>query len=55
MIDPRYYQISALTGLLVMGVFRLGFDIPFVCIASILTSVLVTQYACTRFFPVAAF
>lgn len=47
-IDPRYYQIAVLSGLLLYGVTRLHFDIsPAQAIVSIGTALLV-QAACTR-------
>jgi len=45
-LDPRLYQIASLSGLLALGVFRLGFDISPGRIVLVLGSVLLTQYAC---------
>ena len=46
--DPRDYQISVLSGLLVYGLPALDFDIGIVQVAVTLGSVLLIQYACTR-------
>ena len=46
--DPRYYQIAALSSLLIYGVGWLGFDIEWPQIVISLGTVLITQYACTR-------
>lgn len=46
--DPRDYQISVLSGLLVYGLLALNFDIGIVQVAVTLGSVLLVQYACTR-------
>lgn len=54
-MDPRYYQIGALTGLLALGVCRLGFDVPIDGIAAIVISSLTTQFACTRLSGLAHF
>ena len=48
--DPRDYQITALSSLLIYGVGWLGFDIAGPQIAISLGTVLLTQYACTRLF-----
>ncbi len=48
--DPRYYQIAALSSLLIYGVGWLGFDIEWPQIVISLGTVLLTQYACTRMF-----
>lgn len=54
-IDPRYYQIAVLSGLLVYGVTRLHFDIsPAQAIVSIGTALLV-QAACTRWWGLPRF
>ena len=47
-IDPRVYQISVLSGLLVYGVTRLDFDIGVERIAFLLAIALLTQWTCTR-------
>jgi enediyne biosynthesis protein E5 len=54
-MDPRFYQITALAGLLAFGVLRLDFDIPADCIALTLASALVAQFACTRLFRLPRF
>ena len=46
--DPRDYQISVLSGLLVYGLLALDFDVGIVQVAVTLGSVLLIQYACTR-------
>ena len=48
--DPRDYQVTALSSLLIYGVGWLGFDIAGPQIAISLGTVLITQYACTRLF-----
>ena len=54
-IDPRYYQIAVLSGLLVYGVTRLHFDIsPAQAIVSIGMALLV-QAACTRLWELPRF
>jgi len=47
-LDPRLYQIAALTGLLAYGLLRLDLEVRPGRAAIILISVLATQYACTR-------
>lgn len=44
MKDPRYYQIAALTGLLLYGLFVLDFEVKVSILLSIFTVALVTQY-----------
>ena len=46
--DPRYYQIAALSSLLIYGVGWLGFDISWPQIVVSLGIALLTQYACTE-------
>ena len=41
--DPRVYQISALSGLLAVGMLRFGFDIALLDVAVIITSALAAQ------------
>ena len=48
--DPRYYQIAALSSLLIYGFSWLGFDIEWPQIVASLGTVLLTQYVCTRIF-----
>jgi enediyne biosynthesis protein E5 len=48
--DPRDFQITALSSLLIYGVGWLGFDITGPQIAISLGTVLLTQYVCTRLF-----
>jgi Na+-transporting NADH:ubiquinone oxidoreductase subunit NqrB len=53
--DPRYYQIAALSSLLIYGAGWLGFDIEWPQIAISLGTVLLTQYTCTRLFGLPSF
>jgi enediyne biosynthesis protein E5 len=53
--DPRYYQIAALSSLLIYGVGWLGFDIEWPQIVVSLGTVLLTQYACTGIFRLPSF
>ena len=48
--DPRMYQITVLSSLLVYGIGWLGFEISAVNASVILISVLLTQYICTYVF-----
>jgi enediyne biosynthesis protein E5 len=47
-LDPRWYQIAVLSGLLGWGLFRLGFDLEPPQVIATLGAVLLTQRACTR-------
>jgi enediyne biosynthesis protein E5 len=47
-LDPRYYQIAVLSGLLVYGLGWLHFDITPARALLLLSTALLTQYACTR-------
>ena len=47
-LDPRLYQIAALTGLLAYGLLRLDLEVRPGRAAIILASALAAQYACTR-------
>ena len=47
-IDPRWYPIASLSGLLLWGVFGLAFDVDAAVCAAILISAQLTQWACTR-------
>jgi len=53
--DPRIYQISILAALLIYGVLLLDFEIAPGRAAVLLTSALLTQYACTRLWNLPAF
>jgi Na+-transporting NADH:ubiquinone oxidoreductase subunit NqrB len=53
--DPRIYQISILSALLVYGMLLLDFEIAPQRAALLLTSTLLTQYACTRLWKLPAF
>jgi Na+-translocating ferredoxin:NAD+ oxidoreductase RnfD subunit len=46
--DPRHYQIATLASLLTYGVLGLDFEIGVGRAAAILTTALLTQYACSR-------
>jgi hypothetical protein len=52
--DPRIYQISVLGALLVYGLLVLDFEIAPERAAVLLTSALLTQYACTRLWKLPA-
>ncbi len=47
-IDPRYWQIASLSGLLVYGIVVLRFDLTPWRVAGILGAALVTQWICSR-------
>jgi Na+-transporting NADH:ubiquinone oxidoreductase subunit NqrB len=47
-LDPRYYQIAVLSGLLLYGLGFLHFDITPVRAALLLGTALLTQYVCTK-------
>ena len=47
--DPRYYQIAVLSSLVCYGLFVLAFDVSLRDVAVILSTVLLTQFACTKF------
>src|SRR5207249_75542 len=47
-LDPRLYQIAALTGLLAWGIARLGFDITPARALAVLGAALAAQWVCTR-------
>jgi enediyne biosynthesis protein E5 len=53
--DPRYYQIAVLSGLLVYGVARLGFDVTPGRVLLLLGTALLTQLAATRLARLRAF
>jgi len=54
-LDPRLYQIAALTGLLAYGLLRLDLEVRPGRAAIILIAVLATQYTCTRAWRLPAF
>jgi Na+-transporting NADH:ubiquinone oxidoreductase subunit NqrB len=54
-LDPRLYQISMLAALLAYGILRLDFEITAGRAALTLAVVLLTQYACTRFWSLPAY
>lgn len=47
-LDPRAYQIAALSTLLVLGLFQLGFDVPLTHVVVTLTSALAGQWLAAR-------
>jgi Na+-transporting NADH:ubiquinone oxidoreductase subunit NqrB len=47
-LDPRAYQIAALSTLLVLGLLHLGFDVPLLHVAVTLTSALAGQWLAMR-------
>ena len=53
--DPRLYQILVLAALLVYGVFSLDLEIGLLRALLLLTTVLLTQYACGRLWRLPAF
>ena len=54
-LDPRWYQIAVLGGLLGWGLLRLGFDLHAPQVVVSLGAVLLTQLACTRLARLPAF
>ena len=54
-LDPRLYQISILSALLVYGIAALDFEISSSRAAVLLAASLITQYACTRLSRLPAF
>ncbi len=49
--DPRHYQIAVLAALLAYGLTRLDFEVALAQAVAMLTTALLTQYLCTRWFP----
>jgi Na+-transporting NADH:ubiquinone oxidoreductase subunit NqrB len=54
-LDPRLYQIAALSGLLAYGLLRLDLEVQPARAAIILVAVLATQYVCTLVWRLPAF
>jgi Na+-transporting NADH:ubiquinone oxidoreductase subunit NqrB len=54
-LDPRLFQIAALSGLFACGLMRLDLDVRLSRALLILATVLITQYACTRAWRLPAF
>lgn len=54
-LDPRIYQITILSGLLVYGIIELDFEVTLIRSTVILTSVLITQFLFTRFLKLGKF
>ncbi|HEX9452830.1 MAG TPA: RnfABCDGE type electron transport complex subunit D [Candidatus Binatia bacterium] len=46
--DPRYYQIAVLSGLLVYGIGWLDFDVGWPQVLTLLGTVLISQFVCTK-------
>ncbi|HEY2954025.1 MAG TPA: RnfABCDGE type electron transport complex subunit D [Candidatus Eisenbacteria bacterium] len=55
MLDPRWYQIAVLAGLLAFGLARLRFEIRLPQVAVTLAAALLAQLACTRLARLPAF
>lgn len=51
--DPRYYQLAVLSSLLILGLITGRVDTSATCAATILSSVVITQYLCSRWFKLA--
>lgn len=54
-LDPRFYQIAVLSGLLAYGLINLRFDVAIGHVVLILATVLLTQLACSRLWKLPAF
>lgn len=54
-LDPRYYQIAALAGLLIYGISFLSFDVTPARAALLVTTALAAQWVCTRLWQLRAF
>ena len=55
LLDPRYYQIAALSFLFLYGLIWLRFDVPLSRAVVILPTVLLTQYVCSRIWGLPVF
>jgi len=53
--DPRYYQITVLSSLLIYGIGWLHFEVELVSILTIISTALITQFVCTRLFSLPHF
>ncbi|MDM8559232.1 RnfABCDGE type electron transport complex subunit D [Candidatus Parabeggiatoa sp. HSG14] len=53
--DPRYYQITILSLLLIYGITRLNFEVEILSAFIIISTALLTQFFCTRFFKLPYF
>lgn len=53
--DPRHYQITILSALLIYGIFWLNFDVELLQVLTIISTALLTQFFCTRFFKLPRF
>jgi Na+-transporting NADH:ubiquinone oxidoreductase subunit NqrB len=54
-MDPRYYQISVLAGLLIYGLACLDFEISLPQVAVTMAGALLTQWACSRLWKLPRF
>jgi len=54
-VDPRWYQIVALTGLVIYGMTGLAFDLSIPQAVASVSVAIATQYACTRLWRLPAF
>lgn len=54
-IDPRWFQIAMLSGLLVYGLVGLDFGLSLTWIAAVIGSALAAQYACTMLWKLPAY
>jgi len=54
-MDPRYYQISVLAGLLIYGLARLDFEISLPQVVVTMAGALLTQWACSRLWKLPRF
>src|SRR3972149_6152521 len=54
-LDPRFYQIAVLSGLLGYGFWHLRFDITAARMVTIVATALLAQYACTRLWSLPRF
>ncbi|HTO89183.1 MAG TPA: RnfABCDGE type electron transport complex subunit D [Thermoanaerobaculia bacterium] len=53
--DPRWYQIGALSGLLLYGLTSLDFDVTLARVALLLAAAISTQFVCTRIWRLPSF
>jgi len=53
--DPRYYQITILSALLIYGIVWLDFEVELLSILIIIATALLTQFFCTHFFKLPHF
>ena len=53
-IDPRYYQIAVLTGLLFYGINELDFPVTWQNVGLVISIALLSQYIVTRWYQLPA-